>query len=66
MPEDKLHTDFNTHLKAIQDTKDWLGTLYYHPEFGQFFQRPVVSLLITACEYLLVNLREMSERWRLR
>ncbi len=63
MPNDTLISDFDRHISNLMDMDNWLKTLYYHPEFGKFFQHMVLSLLRSAIEYLLVNLREMRMKW---
>lgn len=63
MPEDVLIQDFNTQLEHLASLKAWLQTLYYHAEFGKFYTRPVISLLVTAVDYLIENLTQMRSRW---
>lgn len=63
MPDDVLTKDFTTHLERLASLKAWLQTLYYHAEFGKFYTRPVISLLVTAADFLIENLTTMRARW---
>jgi len=66
MSEEVVIEDFTTHIDHVQALRDWLQKLYYTEEFGVFFQRPIISLLITGCDYLTENLKTMRNRWRMK
>lgn len=63
--DDKLLSDFRKHTEQLQGTKTWLNDLYYHPEFSSLFNRPVISMLITACDYLRENLITLRQKYEL-
>ena len=65
IPDDKLLSDFNNHIDQLQKTKDWLDKLYYHPEFSSLFNKPVISMLITAADYLRSNLVTLRQKYEL-
>ena len=63
MPEPKILEEFQTSLDNLNSVKDFLNNLYFSDALADFFQRPVLSLLITGCEYLIVNLRIMRKKY---
>jgi len=63
--DDKLISDFNKHVKELEGVKAWLNDLYYHPEFSSLFNRPVISMLITAADYLTQNLITLRQKYEL-
>ena len=63
--DDKLLSDFEKHTKELEDIKSWLNDLYYHPEFSSLFNRPVISMLITAADYLRQNLITLRQKYQL-
>jgi hypothetical protein len=63
MPNDQLSSDLSTHLTNLKSLRDFLTRIYYDPQFGRFFDRPVINLLITGCDYLITNLQVMQVRW---
>lgn len=54
--DEKVINDIEEAVKKITNVKELLNRIYYHPEFGNIFNKPVLSLLITACDYLNSNL----------
>lgn len=63
MVEDKLLSDFETYLRDLNDIKDWLTRLYYHPEFSSVFNRPSISMLITGTDFLITNITKFKDSW---
>lgn len=54
--EDQIVKDFDASMERANEIKDFLKKLYYDPEFSTLFNRPVLTMLITAAEYLNSNL----------
>lgn len=64
MPADeKILTDFDKHHKAVEDLRDWFDKLYYDPVFSTLFNRPVLSLMMTGCDYLIENLEGLKRKY---
>ena len=64
MPTDeKILADFDKHHKATEDLSTWLDKLYYDPEFSTLFNRPVLSMMITGCDYLTENLEALKRKY---
>lgn len=62
METSKVITDCTTHIDRLVELKTWLSTLYYDAEFGAFYHRPILSLLIAGADYLVENLSQMKAR----
>jgi len=63
MVDEKVLADLDQAKNKIGDVKELLNRLYYHPEFGKVFDRPVISILLSACDYLVVNLDHLKTRY---
>lgn len=59
----KIVEDILTHVEAINDVKAWLDKVYYIDEFSTMFTKPVIKMLITACDYLAQNLEILSAKY---
>ena len=67
MPADeKILKDFDTYTKRMEDQKEWLNKLYYDPEFSTLFNRPMLSMLLTGCDFFIENFAEMKRKYELR
>ncbi|MBA7636506.1 hypothetical protein ES703_44126 [subsurface metagenome] len=47
---------FMNHIGEIDETREFLEFLYKDPKIATPFNKPVISVLITACDYLSTNL----------
>lgn len=61
--DDQLVKDFDKYVRQIDDIRSWLEKLYYDSEFASIFNRPVLSMLMTGCEYLSSNLNQLKIRY---
>jgi len=66
MIDEKLEQDVMSSVQDILRLKNLLDRLYYHPEFGTFSTRPVISMLISACNYLSSNLEVLLGKYEAR
>ena len=64
--DQKVIDDLKLSQANIESLKSLLDRLYYHSEFGTVRTRPVISMLITACDYLTSNLGILAEQYRLK
>ena len=64
--DDKIITDLIEAREKVESVKTLLDRLYYHPEFSTVMNRPVISMLITACTYLADNLTALSQKYLLK
>jgi len=58
--DEKMLADFNLNIKHIIEVKTWLDKLYFDPEFATIFTRPVLSIMITGCSFLIENLSRLK------
>lgn len=59
----KIVEDIKGHVESIEAAKAWLEKIYYIPEFTTMFTKPVISMLITACDYLSQNLDILRQKY---
>jgi len=64
--DDQLLTDLAEAKDKVDSVKALLERVYYHPEFSTVMNRPVISMLITACVYLADNLTALAQKFRLK
>jgi len=55
--DEKILQDFDIYLKQLDQIHNWLNLLYYDTVFSTLFNRPVLSMLMTGCDYLTENIR---------
>ena len=58
--DDKILADFDTHMSNVNDLKNWFDRLYFDPEFSGIFTRPVLSIMVTGCSFLIENLNKLK------
>ena len=63
MIDETILKDFNRSIRQLSEIKEWIDKLYYDPEFSTLFNRPVLSMLSTACEYVFTNLIELKQKY---
>ena len=61
--DEQIVKDFDANMARTTEVKDFLKKLYYDPEFSTLFNRPVLSMLITAAEYLRANLNVLKVKY---
>jgi hypothetical protein len=66
MVDEKLERDVVSSVQDLNRLKDLLDRLYYHPDFGTFTTRPIISMLVSACNYLSSNLEVLLSKYRSR
>ena len=64
--DEKIVADFDKHIKAVTDLSTWLDKLYYSEEFSTLFNRPVLRMMITGCDYLTENLEALKRKYMAR
>ena len=57
-----LNDQFLENIKHIEETADFLEDLYKDPKIATPFNKPVISVLITACDYLSTNLDILNRK----
>ncbi|GAG77220.1 unnamed protein product [marine sediment metagenome] len=55
--------DFDANMVKAEEIKVFLRRLYYDPEFSTLFNRPVLTMLITATDYLHSNLNVLKVKY---
>jgi len=63
MIDEKVVSDLKDSSDSILQVKTLLNQLYYNNEFSTVFNRPVLSMLMIACDYLSSNLNELSTKY---
>jgi len=66
MVDEKLERDVLSSIQDLNRLKDLLDRLYYHPDFGTFTTRPIISMLVSACDYLQSNLDVLLGKYKAR
>jgi len=66
MSDAKLIEDLEEHITNLTRLLNYLKILYYREEFTTIANRPVVSMLITAGEFLITNLELQLQSYKLR
>lgn len=61
--DEKILADFDLHHKDVEALASWLDKLYYSDEFSTLFNRPVLRMMITGCDYLTENLEELKRKY---
>jgi hypothetical protein len=61
--DEKIVKDFDTHTSDVDRLHNWLNQLYYDPEFSTLFNRPILSMLMTGCDYLSENLKLLRNKY---
>jgi len=56
MDETTIANQFIDSIREIDQCRALLETLYKDPEIATPFNKPVMAVLISACEYLSINL----------
>ena len=64
--DEKIIADFDKHLKAVDELAAWFDKLYYSDEFSTLFNRPVLRMMITGCDYLTENLEGLKRKYMAR
>jgi len=64
--DDQLITDLTEAREKVDSVRALLERVYYHPEFSSVMNRPVISMLITACIYLADNLDALKQKFILK
>jgi len=55
-----IEESFDKAINSLSEIKDFLEKLYTDQDVNVFFQKPLISMLITACEYLQTNLSNIK------
>jgi len=60
-PEEKLVTDFEHWEAVVDDLAEWVDRIYYNPEISVFSNKPQISYLRTAADFLRTNLKIIKD-----
>ncbi len=63
MIDKKLVNDLEDWVDKVAELKAFLNTLYYNQEISVVLGRPIISFLITGCDFLRVNLESLASKW---
>lgn len=58
--DEKIIDDIKEHSDNMQGLLDWLDKLYFDTRLSEVFNRPALSILITACRFMIANLNGMK------
>jgi len=61
---EKIQTDLNEAIEKVEAVKELLTRIYYDPDFSSMFTKPVISMLISGCDYVSVNLGVLKQKIR--
>lgn len=61
--DQKIIDDLDANVSKVNDVKAFLDRLYYDQEFSTVFNRPVLSMLISACDYLSSNIALLKTKY---
>ena len=64
--DQKIIDDLQDGQSKVDAVKSLLNKLYYDQEFSTLFTRPVLSMMIAGCDYLITNLGLLAEKYRVR
>jgi hypothetical protein len=64
MANDKLLDDLAAQVDNITQAIKWLDNVYYDPEFSTIFNRPLLSMLSQALNFVKTNLIAQGENYR--
>ena len=64
MSDDKLLDDLGKHITNLTDFEAWIDKVYYDSEFGNMFNRPVLSILSQAIGFLRDNMFDLERKYR--
>ena len=60
--DDKLIQDLDGHIESVKDLKAWLDMIYYKEESIIVLNRPIISILGSACVHLIDNLKTLKKK----
>ena len=60
---ENLQKEFDRHIENLDAASDWLKKLMSTKDFPTFFERPAMSMLVTACDYVSANLSKMRKHY---
>ena len=60
-PEEKIVNDFEQWEAAVDDLAEWVDRIYYNPEIATFSNKPQISYLRTAADFLRTNLKIIKD-----
>ncbi|GAI97983.1 unnamed protein product [marine sediment metagenome] len=58
--DEKIIDDIKEHTDNVQALQDWLDKLYFDTQLSTVFNRPILSILITGCRFMIANLAAMK------
>uniref|UniRef100_A0A6H1ZNY2 Uncharacterized protein n=1 Tax=viral metagenome TaxID=1070528 RepID=A0A6H1ZNY2_9ZZZZ len=64
MIDEKVTEDLDLAVDKVREVKALLDRLYYNSDFGTFYTRPFISMLIQACTYLADNIEVLADKYR--
>lgn len=62
MAHERYKTDAENHLHNLRSLKIWLEMIYYSTEYSTVRTKPIISMLITATQYLTDNVSMLMRR----
>jgi len=60
---EKLIDEFDVHLARVVELRDWIKSLKGREEMQPWVRYPVLDFLITATDYLEVNLTGLRDKY---
>ncbi len=65
MDKEGLISEINTHITQLGELKDWLEKLGGEEALSIWMRQPIAGLLVTAIDYVEVNLGQIRDRYEL-
>jgi len=62
---EKLIDEFNFQLARVAELRDWIKSLKGREEMQPWVRYPVLDFLVTAADYIEVNLRGLRDKYEL-
>lgn len=67
MPENKDYVkEISSMIERVEAVKTDLGALQTDPDFVSFSNRPIITMLMTGCDFLTRNFSELKKSYRQR
>lgn len=55
--------DLDHNMQTMEDMKLFLDRLYYNNEFATMFNKPVLSMMSSGCDFLIENFRRLKVQY---
>jgi len=64
--DEKVLKDFDRYHDMVDKLAEWVDRIYYDPGFATFSNKPKISYIITACDFIRENLKLLKAEYIIR